>query len=88
MKEAKKKAFIINPFLFRRNNIIPTTNTYFINSVVDMYYYINCSNIMTKGWQYFSKNSVFIVLCFVVIILFIILFILYIQYDRDKIIIK
>jgi len=82
MQEAKLKAFIVNPFLFRRNNIIPTTNTYLINSVVDMYHYINCSNIMTKGWQYFSKHSVFLVLCLVIIILLIIILILFIKYDR------
>ena len=81
MSESFNKAYIVNPFMFRRNNTIPTTNSYFLNSVVDMYHYINCSSRMTRGWSFFSKYYKFVIyLC--ILILLILLFIIYIIYIK------
>ena len=73
MNEARNKAYISIPFIFRRNNIIPTTNTYLVNTIVNLYYYVNCSTFMTKVWESYAKYYTYIL--FIIIVLLCIYFI-------------
>lgn len=82
MSKAKKHAYILNPFLFRRNNRLATTNSYLINSVVDMYQYINCSDRAIRGWSFYSKHYKLILylILFIILLLFCIIYIIYMHY--------
>jgi GR25 family glycosyltransferase involved in LPS biosynthesis len=82
MNEAQNEAYISMPFIFRRNNIIPTTvgfgNTNLFNSIVDLYYYVNCSSFMINVWESYAKYYTYIL--FIIIVLLCI----YIKYTLFK----
>jgi len=70
MREAQPQAYIIYPLLFRRNNIIPTSNTYFSNDIVNGYYYITCSKDAHRTMEYFATNhiTIWLVSCGIVLL--------------------
>lgn len=67
--------YIVYPVIFTRSNIIPTTNNYFSNSIVNIYYYINCSKTLCNFWQYYAVHyyTIWIELLFIIIVILIIL---------------
>lgn len=78
MRKAQPRAYILSPLLFLRNNIIPTSNTYFSNSIVNGYYYIVCSKSAHNMMQYYATNHiVFWSIGIIIILLCIILWFLY-----------
>lgn len=78
MEMAYPESYILYPLLFRRNNIIPTSNTYFSNSIVNGYYYILCSKSTHKFMEYYATHYFHVwVLCFCIILLFIFAYVLH-----------
>jgi GR25 family glycosyltransferase involved in LPS biosynthesis len=72
IEKAGTEAYIISPVIFTRNNIIPTTNTYFSNFIANIFYYINCSSILSNFWQYYAVHYVkvwIIILAIIIIII-------------------
>jgi GR25 family glycosyltransferase involved in LPS biosynthesis len=78
MRKAQPCAYILSPLLFRRNNIIPTSNTYFSNEIVNGYYYMICSKSAHNMMEYYATNHiVFWSIAIIIILLCIILWFLY-----------
>jgi len=78
MDKSDNKAYIVSPVIFTRNNVIPTSNTYFSNKIVNMYYYINCSKSLSDFWQYYAVHYEKIWLLFIILLLFL-LYVIYYQ---------
>ena len=70
MRTAQPQAYIVYPLLFRRNNFIPTTNSYFSNEIVNGYYYIAFSKKVHKWIEYFATNQflLWLVSCGIIIL--------------------
>ena len=69
--------YMVSPLLFRRNNTIPTSNTYFSNAIVNAFYYINCSRTATLMWEFYSIHSLTILTIALLILLIVLLYWLY-----------
>lgn len=72
-----KCTYIASPLLFRRNNLLPTTNTYFSNTIVNYFYYINCSRTAILAWEYVSIHWLTISILVLSIILLFLIWIIY-----------
>jgi len=81
LMNASPCSYIVAPLLFRRNNTTPTSNTYFSNTVVNWFYYINCSRAATVWWEFYSIHALSIQTVFLVLVL---LFLLWWWYRRAR----
>ena len=75
METAKNEAYILYPFLFRRSQIIPTTNLNVLpNSIINNYYSIICSESFLKGIQFYAIHyrECWMIFCFCIIMIILI----------------
>lgn len=81
LMSASPCSYIVSPLLFRRNNTTPTSNTYFSNTIVNWFYYINCSQSATLWWEFYSVHSLNIQ---IIVLILILLFLLWIWRSRKN----